>query len=86
MLEALCRSHPSSSMIPACSLTRSQWNSDEHAGFTTGTPWMRVNDDYKCINVSLQQDNRDSVLSFYKLALQTRKEHDVLVSSHLNCS
>ena len=57
-----------------------QWDTSAHAGFTTGTSWMRVNDDYKDCNVAAQVDDPDSVLGFWKRALQTRKAHDVLVS------
>lgn len=57
-----------------------QWNSSEHGGFTTGKPWMRAHDLYKEINVEKQENDPDSVLSFYKRMLQLRKEHrDVFV-------
>jgi len=56
-----------------------QWNSAPHAGFTTGTPWMRVNDDYKTWNVSGQINDPDSVLRFWKHALQLRKNNEVLI-------
>lgn len=52
-----------------------QWDSTENAGFTTGKPWMRVNDNYKEVNVAAQSDDPDSVLSFWKTALQMRKNH-----------
>ncbi|THH16201.1 hypothetical protein EW146_g4401 [Bondarzewia mesenterica] len=56
-----------------------QWNDKPHGGFTTGTPWMRVNDDYTEWNVSAQLEDPDSVLAFWKRALATRKQNDVLV-------
>ncbi|KAH7906284.1 glycoside hydrolase family 13 protein [Hygrophoropsis aurantiaca] len=59
--------------------TPMQWDSTPHAGFTTGTPWMRVNDDYEACNVSVQTGDEDSVWSFWKRALAARKQHDVLI-------
>ena len=47
-----------------------QWD----AGFTTGTPWFFVNDNYKEINVASQQNDDNSVLNFYRKAIKLRKE------------
>lgn len=44
---------------------------------------MRVNEDYKTWNASKEAADPSSVLSFWKLALRTRKEHDVLVRLYL---
>ncbi|CAH6722836.1 alpha-glucosidase [[Candida] jaroonii] len=52
-----------------------QWNSTKHGGFTTGDPWMRVNDNYSDINVENQIDDPHSVLSFYKKILALRKTY-----------
>ena len=57
-----------------------QWDGSTHAGFTTGTPWMRVNDDFHSWNVAAQRADPESVLSFWKRALEVRKEWEVLVS------
>lgn len=43
-----------------------QWNAQENAGFTTGTPWMIVNPNYKKINVEESLADEDSILNFYK--------------------
>lgn len=51
-----------------------QWDSSENAGFTTGTPWFYVNDNYKEINVALQEKDESSVLNFYRKAIALRKE------------
>ncbi|KAJ7853469.1 glycoside hydrolase family 13 protein [Mycena leptocephala] len=56
-----------------------QWNSSAHAGFTTGTPWMRVNEDYETWNAASQVDGERSVRAFWKRALQLRKDHKVLI-------
>ena len=46
--------------------TPMQWNASENAGFTTGTPWMKVNPNYKTINVEEAMADEDSVYNFYK--------------------
>jgi len=59
--------------------TPMQWDASSHSGFTTGKPWMRVNDDYMTWNASSQVKDESSVWFFWKQALATRKEHDVLI-------
>ncbi|KAL1757094.1 glycoside hydrolase family 13 protein [Schizophyllum commune] len=56
-----------------------QWDSSPHGGFTTGKPWMRVNDDYPSWNAEKQISDPDSVRSFWKKLLGLRKEKPVLV-------
>jgi len=55
-----------------------QWDASPNAGFTTGKPWMRVNEDYESWNASSQLQDSTSVLVFYKQALAVRKAHPVL--------
>ena len=50
-----------------------QWTSGENAGFTTGTPWFYINENYKEINVESQEKDPDSVLNFYRRAIKLRK-------------
>lgn len=50
-----------------------QWDDSSQAGFTTGTPWIRVNPNYTEINLKAQKDDPDSVFSFYKQLVQLRK-------------
>ena len=50
-----------------------QWNDSANAGFSTEKPWMRVNDNYKEINIARQQNEPDSVLNYWKKLLQLRK-------------
>ncbi|KOC08119.1 alpha-glucosidase [Aspergillus flavus AF70] len=52
-----------------------QWDDSSHAGFTTGTPWMRAHDLYPEINVQKQADDPESVLSFWRSVLRLRKEY-----------
>ena len=51
-----------------------QWSDAENAGFTTGTPWFYVNENYKQVNVAAQEGDPDSVLNFYRKAIALRKE------------
>ena len=50
-----------------------QWDSSKNAGFTTGTPWLPVNPNYKKINVAQQEKDPESVLSYYKKLTALRK-------------
>lgn len=50
-----------------------QWNGKEHAGFTTGTPWLKVNPNYKKINVADQEKDENSVLHYYRKLVAARK-------------
>ena len=50
-----------------------QWSAEENAGFTTGTPWFYVNENYKEVNVAAQEADPDSVLNFYRKAIALRK-------------
>jgi oligo-1,6-glucosidase len=63
-----------------------QWDSSLNAGFTTGNPWMRVNDDYREWNAARQIKDENSVHAFYKRALAFRKHHDVLVRRDARCN
>ncbi|CAD6587105.1 MAG: hypothetical protein TREMPRED_004662 [Tremellales sp. Tagirdzhanova-0007] len=57
-----------------------QWDSSENAGFTKGTPWMRVHDDYaQGWNVAAQVDDPDSVWSFWQHMLKLRKQYEALI-------
>ena len=50
-----------------------QWNDQENAGFTTGTPWLKVNSNYKEINAASQENDPDSVLNYYRRLTAVRK-------------
>ena len=50
-----------------------QWDDSENAGFTTGSPWFYVNENYKRINVAQQENDPDSILNFYRKAIGLRK-------------
>jgi oligo-1,6-glucosidase len=59
--------------------TPMQWDDSENAGFTTGTPWISVNPNYKEINVKAALADPNSVFHYYKKLIQLRKQHDVIV-------
>lgn len=54
--------------------TPMQWSDGPQAGFTTGTPWLKVNPNYTSINAAAQMDDPDSVRSFYKELIRLRKD------------
>ena len=54
--------------------TPMQWTSEENAGFTAGTPQLRVNSNYTAINVEKETIDPNSVLNFYKKLIALRKD------------
>ena len=56
--------------------TPMQWTDGKNAGFTEGTPWLRVNPNCSRINVKDQEKNAGSVLSFYKKLTALRKSEE----------
>ena len=59
--------------------TPMQWDDSANAGFTTGTPWIKVNDNYDKINAKSQVNDPDSIFSCYKKLVQLRKDYPVFV-------
>lgn len=55
-----------------------QWSAEPQAGFTTGTPWIQVIDNYKEINVEKNIEEEDSIFHYYRKLIQLRKEYDVI--------
>ncbi len=53
--------------------TPMQWNANKNAGFTTGTPWLKVNENYRKINVESQLQDKNSIFNYYKKILAFRK-------------
>ena len=56
-----------------------QWDDSENAGFTTGTPWIMVNPNYKDINAKKQLADPDSVFRYYQKLIRLRKEKELIV-------
>lgn len=59
--------------------TPMQWDASPNAGFTTGTPWIRVNPNYMDINVKMAVEDENSILNYYKKLIRLRKEIPVIV-------
>ncbi|NEW09855.1 alpha-glucosidase [Paenibacillus sp. SYP-B3998] len=61
------------------SRTPMQWNDQHCSGFTSGTPWLKVNPNYKEINVQNAMQDPDSIYHYYKKLIQLRKEDLIAV-------
>ncbi len=61
-----------------------QWDANQHAGFTMGTPWIDVNPNHKTINASLALLDDDSIFHWYKKLLAYRKENKTLTYGQFN--
>ncbi|TCL62722.1 oligo-1,6-glucosidase [Hydrogenispora ethanolica] len=59
--------------------TPMQWDDSANAGFSGGTPWIKVNPNYRRINVSAQMTDRESILHYYRRLIKTRKENEVIL-------
>lgn len=57
--------------------TPMQWEDSENAGFTAGTPWMKVSPDYKEWNAEKELADEDSVFHYYRRLIALRKEYQV---------
>ncbi|EPW6911379.1 alpha,alpha-phosphotrehalase [Vibrio parahaemolyticus] len=60
------------------SRTPMQWNSQKHAGFTEGTPWLEVAQNYSEINAEAAVADLNSVFYFYKRLIELRKQVPVI--------
>jgi oligo-1,6-glucosidase len=56
-----------------------QWSADANAGFTTGTPWFNICDNYKEVNVEAAENDPDSLLNFYRKLIKFKKENEVAI-------
>jgi oligo-1,6-glucosidase len=50
-----------------------QWDNSTNAGFTTGTPWIKVNPGYPAVNAAAEEKDSNSVLNYFKKAIRLRK-------------
>ena len=55
------------------------WDDSDNAGFTTGTPWISVNENYKKINAAAQVNDPDSIFSYYKKLIELRHQMEIIV-------
>ncbi len=58
--------------------TPMQWSNEENAGFSTTTPWISLNADYKTSNVADQAKDPDSLYVHYRSLIQLRMQHPAL--------
>lgn len=65
--------------------TPMQWDSSKNAGFSKSKPWLKVNPNYKTINVEAENKNPDSVLNFYREMVTFRKENSCMVYGDYKC-
>jgi oligo-1,6-glucosidase len=56
-----------------------QWSADSNAGFTTGAPWIKVNPEYRTINVAAEEQDTGSVLNYFRRMVRLRKSEPLLV-------
>ncbi len=55
-----------------------QWDDSSNAGFTTGKPWIKINDNYRDINVRKELQDKSSLLYTYKSLLILRNKEKTL--------
>ncbi|WP_082232502.1 alpha,alpha-phosphotrehalase [Halobacillus massiliensis] len=60
------------------SRTPVQWDSSQQAGFTEGTPWIPVADNYDQINAERVMGKQDSIFTYYQKLIELRKTHDII--------
>ena len=60
--------------------TPMQWTDGENAGFTTGKPWLPVNENHTFINAQAALADPDSVFYYYQKLIALRKNHEVFRS------
>jgi len=65
------------------SRTPMQWNAEDQAGFSSGTPWIEVNPAYRDINVDESENDSNSILHYFRRLTVFRKEHPGLVYGDL---
>jgi oligo-1,6-glucosidase len=56
-----------------------QWNTELNAGFTTGKPWLKVNQNFTTINAESQEKDPNSTLNYFRKLTQLRKSNLVLI-------
>lgn len=57
--------------------TPMQWTTGENAGFTTGNPWLPVNENHSFINVEAALEDPNSIFYYYQKLIAMRKSHNV---------
>ncbi|MCI2772680.1 alpha,alpha-phosphotrehalase [Staphylococcus warneri] len=65
------------------SRTPMQWNASNHAGFTTGEPWINIPQNYQHINVEEAMKDSESILHTYKTLISLRHHHDIITYGNI---
>ncbi|RTL12856.1 MAG: alpha,alpha-phosphotrehalase [Neisseriaceae bacterium] len=63
--------------------TPMQWDDSQHAGFTSGIPWIRAADNYSQINVANALADKNSIFYYYQRLIQLRKEYQVIADGEI---
>jgi alpha-glucosidase len=58
--------------------TPMQWDVGPNAGFSSGTPWLPIADDYRTVNVAAERDDPGSMLTLYRRLLELRRREAAL--------
>ncbi|MGL4589085.1 MAG: alpha-glucosidase [Mycoplasmatales bacterium] len=64
--------------------TPMQWTASINAGFTSGNPWLKINDNFKYINVEANLSDENSVFNFYKKLINYRKANSESINAKLD--
>ena len=60
-----------------------QWNASENAGFTQGKPWLKLNTNYKTVNLEADRAAEDSIFNFYRQLCDLRKSEPAVLDGDL---
>jgi alpha-glucosidase len=58
--------------------TPMQWSAEPNAGFTAGTPWLPIGEDYREVNVEAERDAPQSMLTLYRRLIDLRRGEPAL--------
>ena len=59
--------------------TPMQWDSTAGAGFTTGSPWLKINPNYNTVNVAAAEKDANSCLNYFRQMIKLRKDNEALI-------
>ena len=63
--------------------TPMQWDDSQHAGFTSGTPWIKVADNYPQVNVTNALADSNSIFYYYQSLIQLRKKYQIIADGEI---
>ena len=56
-----------------------QWDKSKNADFTSGKPWLKVNQNYETVNVEAQEKDPNSTLNYFRKLVKLRKANPILI-------